>query len=261
MYKGLIVLQAFEGAKAGFIFGTGEFGLGYYTDTTKIEISEDAPEEAALSQPQHAASKAEVPPLRVLRTESALAPSTSLSPCLTQTMLRTAGKPLTGEAGRNNNIDNQQQLLGGSAQSPEDVSKAPDARGAEAETECISRAELQSAPRPECRPGGGEPLSVESAATEAGKQPEVKGAVPVPEAGVGKRRLRHYWGQAVQYLEKSTDVTKGEPLIPRIQGLQGFAQRLITYTCRSEHPLPLMLVPSYGSLTKGITHSTCWRGH
>ena len=210
MCEGLSVLQAFKGAKAGYVFGTGEFGLGYYTDTTKMEILGDAIGVAASSQPQHAASEQDVAPPRFPRKESALAPSTSLPPCLTEGVPWTAGKPPTGEAGRNSNTEIHQQALRGSARATEEVSATPALHGAVAENGSFSRAELQSALGRDFGPGSSEPLPVQSEATEAGKQPEVEGAVPLPEAGEAKQRPRHYWGQALQYLEKSADVTRGE---------------------------------------------------
>ena len=72
-----------------------------------------------VNRPWTIAALSITPQAAVRSCPCALAPSTSLPPCLTKGMPWPAGKPLTGEAGRNSNTDIHQQAMPVPHQSPE----------------------------------------------------------------------------------------------------------------------------------------------
>lgn len=162
------------------------------------------------SQGQYAASEQELPPSGVPRESSACAQST-LTSILSGQVPGTASKPLGAEVSMSSYTGAQQPALGGSAQSHENASKALDLHGATAENRSTPTAELRSALGPDSCPGSSEALPADCAAAEASRQPQAEDAAPGPVGEGDTQRPRHYWGQALQYLEKSTDVTKGMP--------------------------------------------------
>ena len=199
-------VQGFEGARAGYTFGTGAFGLGYYTDAAEraTEAFRDMPVEATSAQPRHAADEEGAQP-----ADSLGGPSTS-APSLVDTPPEACDRPFESKidpAGQA--ADAQQRKSAGSALSSEALGKAPVLHDVAADNRGISRAELQSALGPDFGASSSESLPVSSAASAAVRQGE--GTAPLPEAENTERKPRHYWGQALQYLEKSAEVVKGEP--------------------------------------------------
>ena len=210
-------MQAFEGAKAGYTFGTGAFGLGYYTDIAKRaeQTFGNSPIEAASSQPQHAASEQNSQPTGILGEDNVPASNNLLPRSLIDRKLDTAETASLDEASRNRSAGTHQQLCEGSAQAPELGGEASMLHGTTAINGSITRAELQSALGGDFGVGSSECLPVDTAAAE--RQPQAEDALPAPEAEEVKQRPRHYWGQALQYLEKSADVTKGKPHAFKLQ--------------------------------------------
>ncbi len=178
-----------------------------------MHFTEDQPGEAAFSQAQHAARKQGLSSAEDFWKNSASAESTSLIASLSEQVDGTASKPLRGEVGEDSNVGTQQPALGGSAQACDDASKAPDVHATRDQNGSVSTAQLQSALGPDSGTGSSVPLPVEASAAGADRQPQEESPVPASEHDhvCSKHRPRHYWGQALQYLEKSADVTKGVP--------------------------------------------------
>ena len=117
-----------------------------------------------------------------------------------------------------------QRASTGSAQTSEDSDTASSLDGATAVNRSISRIELQSALGPDFGIGSSEPLPSSDSApaalkedlpedkapsTDSAQEEGLQAEMPGSEASGAKSRPRHYWGQALQYLDKSADVTKG----------------------------------------------------
>jgi len=136
----------------------------------------------------------------------------------------TANMPSESEGSNPSTTVTPQRASTGSAQTSEDSDTASSLDGATAINRRISRIELQSALGPDFGIGSTEPLPSSDSAPAALKEdlPEDEGLstdsaqeeglqaeMPGSEVSGAKSRPRHYWGQALQYLEKSADVTKG----------------------------------------------------
>ena len=136
----------------------------------------------------------------------------------------TADMPSESEDSSFSTTVTPQQASTGSAQTSGFTDTTSSLDGATANNRRISRIELQSALGPDFGIGSTKPLpasdSTPSALEES--QPEdrapstssaqeegVQAKMAGPEASKARSRPRHYWGQALQYLEKSADVTKG----------------------------------------------------
>lgn len=115
-----------------------------------------------------------------------------------------------------------QQACTGAAQTSGNTDTTSSLDGATANNRRISRIELQCALGPDFGTGSTEPLpssdSTPSALEESQPEDRAPSTVSAQEEGLqaemagpeaSKSRPRHYWGQALQYLEKSADVTKG----------------------------------------------------
>ena len=210
-------MQAFEGAKLGYVFGTGEFGLGYYTDSAADAAppadSTDVNAEtatAALQRPSahsgapcYSSSVEDAEASRPSELQSGQACSAS---ALAESTRITAEVLDSGDAGA---LCQQPSALADPACRPtEQLDKAGKQASSEAtaqrasgSTPVKSASAAASAEAP-CR-GQGDGQMGQNGQAQAGAE------APPQEAYGASERPRHYWGQALQYLEKSADVTKG----------------------------------------------------
>ena len=171
-----------------------------------MHTSGDIPVDANTFQLEGAAREQESQPAGNLRQDSVSAPNNSLSSSLRDAMLKTDGKASADEADRNKTAETLQQSCKSSAHASEVEDKASIPHSTAATNG--STAELPSAMGGD--PGLGNSKSLPEETAAADRQPQTEDASPAPDAARSKGRPRHYWGQALQYLEKSADVTKGE---------------------------------------------------
>ena len=211
-------MQAFEGAKLGYVFGTGEFGLGYYTDgAADAADSTDVNSQTATAAPQRPSARSGAPcyesPVegaeasRPSGSQSGQACSASAlaeSTCITAEVLD------SGDAGA---LCQQSSALADPACRPteqhDEADKQPSseatAQRALGSTPVKSTSAAASAEAP-CR-GQGDGQNGQNGQAQAGAE------APHQDPYGASERPRHYWGQALQYLEKSADVTKGALLL------------------------------------------------
>ena len=179
------LVKGFQGAKAGFYFGTGQFGLGYYTDiltrnAAALDDDADGPLGVDSRQPINARpSKGNWAGLRHEQQEhdAALA-----SPSRTEVV----GSSAAGAA--EVRMEEADRPVMGNGQQHDSASGAagqPASAGDVIEDACTTSG---------------------ASAAESNVQGEAGGS-----PAQAQQRPQHYWGQALQYLEKSADVTKGLP--------------------------------------------------
>ena len=212
-------MQAFEGAKSGNVFSTGEFGLGYYTDTAADAASSAASTAANVqtvtAAPQRPSAHSGAPcyeskvedaeasrPSELQLGQACSAPALTESTCIIAEVLdgSDAGalcqqpSPLTDPACRpieqHDKADKQ-------------ASSKPAAQSALGSTLVKTTCAAAPAEAP-CR-GQDDGQDGQNGQAQAGAE------APPQEAYGASERPRHYWGQALQYLEKSADVTRGAP--------------------------------------------------
>ena len=176
------LVQGFEGPKAGLYFGTGQFGLGYYTDIrarSAAASDDDVNGSSSVDsrQPKRAGHSRGNPAGERHKQERDAAQA-----CTSKT--EEVGSSAAGPAG----VDNEEadRPVVGNGQQPDN---APAASG--------QPASATDADEDACTTSG-DPQEESSGKGEARGGP-----------AHAQQRPRHYWGQALQYLEKSADVTKG----------------------------------------------------
>lgn len=211
-------MQAFEGAKSGYVFSTGKFGLGYYTNTAS-DATPSADSTAANVQTATAATQmpsarpgascyeSKVDNAEASRpSESRLgqacnAPALTESTCIIAELIDGSG------AGA---LCQQPSPLADPACRPIEQHKADK----QASSESAVQSALGSTPvKTTCAAAPAEAPCRGQDDGQIGQDGQAQAGAEAPpqEAYGASERPRHYWGQALQYLEKSAEVTRGAP--------------------------------------------------
>ena len=178
-------MQGFEGTKAGLYFGTGQFGLGYYTDIMARS--------AAASD-----DNADGP-----SGENSRQPS-----CVGQLTDNCGGQRHEQERDAAQSCHSTTEEVGSSAAGAAEVISK------EADRDVIGDGQQHdSTPAAAGQPASAEIVDKDACTTSGAPSEEsnVQGGKARSGPAHVQQRPRHYWGQALQYLEKSADVTKGPP--------------------------------------------------
>ena len=176
--------QGFEGAKAGRYFGMGQFGLGYYTDI--MARSADASDTDADS---HTGV--------ISRQQVCARPFDGNSVGQRHEQERAAALACTSET----------EEVGSSAAGAAEILKEKADRpvmGDRQQHDCATAAAVQLASATDA--DGNACTTSRASPEESSVEGEARGS-----PAHAQQRPQHYWGQALQYLEKSADVTKGRP--------------------------------------------------
>ena len=236
-------MQAFEGANSGYVFRTGEFGLGYYTDIAADAApsadSKAADVQTANAAPQRPSDRSGAPcyESRVKDAETSR-PSESHSGQACNLSALPESTCIIAEVLDNSDagaLCQQQSALADPACRPTEqhdkadkqASSEPAAQSALGSTLVKSTCAAASAEAP-CR-------EKEDGQNGQDGQAQAGAEAPPQEAYGASQRPRHYWGQALQYLEKSADITRGAPPLLPLCHAHHLVQSPATVTCVQRH--------------------------
>lgn len=215
--------QEWEGCKPGWAFKTGKHGLGYYVDD--LALQQQTPVTHALKQQQSFQDC----PEGAENASSNIKPSTEQAADIgfdaPHSQLHAVGDAIAiaeqmteqrtaCDADVSMPLDSNKPAAASSAAPGQPLTKAqPDAAGTEDAKQCtagnagVSRDQIsKTTAAPHNAPIAAKPqLGVVNDGSESSR----KGG---EESEARSRDERHYWGQALQYLDKSADVVPGAPL-------------------------------------------------
>lgn len=197
------------------MFQTGVFGLGYYTDTVALGTPDNVSAGADAAGSGIASSEIQVPTPSSNDQEAEAAGAKVAQQNSVPVASASSGTASSPKAAGSSSTMSEscQDLNTGSAQNMAETGDKSEPAVTE-DIEIIPQAEVSTAvdagqQDSTCAASALSDLRAEES-TQAETSPEAT-APESSESGKADQRPRRYWGQALQYLEKSADVTKGAP--------------------------------------------------